>query len=187
MSEDYPPELLKNGDLYDFYEAIENYGFDFDDFSDNNFENFINTTFINDFIIFRKSFSIKDLNQVKFYAHKFKGLFKLILSKDISNNCEKLQMDIQKGETQINDLYITIVKDMLHFLKEFETFSEKINKPISKELLNKFYSLNNECNLNEESLLKNKLSGIEKTEAAILDSKTSNICCQMGNGQCNLM
>ena len=187
MSEEIPPELLKNGDLFDFYEAIENYGFDFDDFSANNFENFINTTFINDFIVFRKSYSSKDLNQAQFYAHKFKGLFKLILSKDISNNCEKLQMDLKKGETEISELYISIVKDMLHFLKEFQVFSEKINKPISKELLDKFYVLNNECNLNEESTLKNKLSGIEKSDAAILDSKTSNICCQMGNTQCILI
>ena len=66
-------------------------------------------------------------------------------------------MDLKKGETKISELYISIVKDMLHFLKEFQIFSEKINKPISKDLLDKFYVLNNECNLNEESSLKNKL------------------------------
>ena len=75
MVEGVEPELLKNGDLYDFNEAIDNYGFDFDNFSEKNFENFIKTTFITDFIIFRKSYLMRDFIQVRFYAHKFKGLF----------------------------------------------------------------------------------------------------------------
>ena len=75
MVEGVEPELLKNGDLYDFNEAIDNYGFDFDNFSEKNFESFIQTTFITDFIMFRKSYLMRDFIQVRFYAHKFKGLF----------------------------------------------------------------------------------------------------------------
>ena len=101
MVEGVEPELLKNGDLYDFNEAIDNYGFDFDNFSEKNFENFIKTTFITDFIIFRKSYLMRDFIQVRFYAHKFKGLFRLILSKNINENCEKLQMNIQKGDINV--------------------------------------------------------------------------------------
>ena len=38
MADDIPKELLKNGELYDFYTAIEEFGFDWEEFSNNNFQ-----------------------------------------------------------------------------------------------------------------------------------------------------
>ena len=158
MVEGIEPELLKNGDLYDFNEAIDNYGFDFDNFAERNFESFIQTTFITDFIMFRKSYLTRDFIQVRFYAHKFKGLFRLILSKDINENCEKLQMIIQKGDINVGKLYAKIVNGMVYFFKNFVIFAEKINKPIYNELKDKFYKLNDLCNYYEDFEIKNSFS-----------------------------
>ena len=184
MVEGIEPELLKNGDLYDFNEAIDNYGFDFDNFSEKNFESFIKTTFITDFITFRKSYLQRDFIQVRFYAHKFKGLFRLILSKDINENCEKLQMIIQKGDINVGTLYAKIVNGMVFFFKNFVIFAEKINKPIYNELKDKFYKLNDLCNYYEDFEIKNSFSekNIDTGDLTIdLHNKNKTVCCNIGN------
>jgi hypothetical protein len=182
MVEGVEPELLKNGDLYDFNEAIDNYGFDFDNFSEKNFESFIKTTFITDFITFRKSYLMRDFIQVRFYAHKFKGLFRLILSKNINENCEKLQMNIQKGDINVEKLYVKIVNEMVFFFKNFVTFSEKIKKPIYKELQDKFWELNNLCNNYEDFSIKSQITNKDiDIDDLIIDRKNQNVCCEVGN------
>ena len=182
MVEGIEPELLKNGDLYDFNEAIDNYGFDFDNFAERNFESFIQTTFITDFIMFRKSYLTRDFIQVRFYAHKFKGLFRLILSKNINENCEKLQMNIQKGDINVEKLYVKIVNEMVFFFKNFVTFSEKIKKPIYKELQDKFWELNNLCNNYEDFSIKSQITNKDiDIDDLIIDRKNQNVCCEVGN------
>lgn len=75
MSEEYNP-LLTQTPLFDFNDAIENYGFDWATFSIDNFEDFIIKTFITDFIKFRISYIKRDYHEgVKRLAHKFKGSF----------------------------------------------------------------------------------------------------------------
>ena len=49
-----------------------------------------------------------------------------MLSKDINENCEKMQFEIQRGNIHVDKLYLSIVKNMLDFLKEFIAFAEKI-------------------------------------------------------------
>ena len=115
MVEGIRDEDLKNGDKFDFYEAIDSYGFDFDTFSEKNFESFVQSIVITDFTAFRRNYLMRDFFQVRFYAHKFKGVFKLMLSKDINENCEKLQFEIQKGNIFVDKLYISIVKNMIDF------------------------------------------------------------------------
>jgi len=66
---------LKNYPFFDFNEAIENYGFDFDSFSTEGFSKFLKETYVDNFIDFRKAFIMKDFNKVRFFAHKFKGSF----------------------------------------------------------------------------------------------------------------
>jgi hypothetical protein len=68
-------EKMKNLPFFDFYESIENYGFDFDIFQSDGFAKFIRDIYIGNFINFRKAFIMKDFYQLKFYAHKFKGTF----------------------------------------------------------------------------------------------------------------
>lgn len=67
-------EFLTNDPYFDLNEAIENYGFDFESFQENNFESFIQGL-IDDYTLIRKSFILKDLCKARSIAHKFKGLF----------------------------------------------------------------------------------------------------------------
>lgn len=188
MADDIPEELLKNGDKYDFQEAIENYGFDFESFAEKNFEKFIESTFITDFISFRRGYLTRDFIQVRFYAHKFKGVFKLMLSKDINENCEKMQFEIQRGNIHVDKLYLSIVKNMLDFLKEFIAFAEKINKPIYPELISKFWESNNMCNDYEDFELRNAITKQEIDLSDLtIDGKTSqqSVCCA-GDQMCSI-
>lgn len=180
MVEGIRDEDLKHGDKFDFYEAIDSYGFDFDTFSEKNFESFVQSIVITDFTAFRRNYLMRDFFQVRFYAHKFKGVFKLMLSKDINENCEKLQFEIQKGNIFVDKLYISIVKNMIDFFKEFIIFAEKIKKPIYPELINKFWECNNMCNEFEDFDVRNQLTKQEiDLSDMTIDGKTSHqsVCC----------
>jgi hypothetical protein len=78
MTEEQSP-LMSQSPYFDFNDAIENYGFDWASFSLNNFESFIQKTFITDFIKFRLSYIKRDYHEgVRKLAHKFKGSFSYI-------------------------------------------------------------------------------------------------------------
>lgn len=72
----YDHHKLADGDYFDFYEASENYGFDFELFIKDNFSKFFEETYLKDFIDMRKYYIKGELENVKFLAHKFKGIFK---------------------------------------------------------------------------------------------------------------
>ncbi len=61
---------------FDFFNASENLGFDWKSFKDYNFKNFIEKTYITDFIEMRKSYIKRDYHhKVRKLAHQFKGSF----------------------------------------------------------------------------------------------------------------
>ena len=60
---EYDVENLKNDPFFNFEDAIENYGFDFNIFMLDGFAKFIKETFIDNFINFRKAYIIKDYPQ----------------------------------------------------------------------------------------------------------------------------
>ena len=74
---DGSPELKYyiNAPYFDFIEA-ENYGFDIDSFKAEGFKLFVTTTILRDFIRMRKNFISRDIIDVRFMAHKFKGCFR---------------------------------------------------------------------------------------------------------------
>jgi hypothetical protein len=72
----YNEEYMHDEPYFNFGDASENYGFDFPAFIKNGFAHFVTDTFIHDFILFRKSYIIRDYDRVRFFAHKFKGSFK---------------------------------------------------------------------------------------------------------------
>jgi hypothetical protein len=188
MVENLPEEDLKNGDIFNFYIAMEDYGFDFESFANNNFHNFISSTFIGDFISFRKAYLMRDLLQVRFYAHKFKGVFRLILSKNINEKCEKMQVEIQKGNINVEELYINIVKNMHEFITAFVVFAEKIQKPIDKELIKKFWEINSNCNEYEDFNIRSIFSKpeIDVTDLTIDNKKSHQMACCAPGDKCIL-
>lgn len=75
MDENQENPHLINLPYYDFVEA-ENYGFDIDSFKADGFKLFVTTTILRDFIRMRKNFIARDIIDVRFMAHKFKGCFR---------------------------------------------------------------------------------------------------------------
>lgn len=73
MVEENP--LYINSPFFDFVEA-ENFGFDIETFQQDGFDLFITTTILSDFIRMRKCFISRDIIDVRFIAHKFKGCFR---------------------------------------------------------------------------------------------------------------
>ena len=75
MTEEFPA-VMSQPPYFDFINSIDNYGFDWDSFCENNFEQFIKKTFIDDFLNFRKAYIRRDYHEnVRKLAHKFKGSF----------------------------------------------------------------------------------------------------------------
>jgi hypothetical protein len=124
-------QIFKQPPYFDFYEAVSNYGFDFDTFKKNNFHAFITSTFINDFIEFRKAYLKRDYHEkVRKLAHKFKGSFSVMSSSLIYEKTDKLKMTILTGRIDIQDLYVDVVNAMLGYLERLVQVSEFISKNI---------------------------------------------------------
>ena len=68
--------IHQNKPFWDFKYAVEEYGFDFLYFSNNNFEDFIKTKFLNELVLLRTSFQQKDLRKIEIFSHNLKGSFK---------------------------------------------------------------------------------------------------------------
>ena len=67
--------LYINAPYFDFIEA-ENFGFDIETFQLEGFKLFVTGTILSDFIRMRKSYIARDIIDVRFIAHKFKGCFR---------------------------------------------------------------------------------------------------------------
>lgn len=68
-------EDLKDGEWFDFNTAMDEFGFDYESFTENGFKTFLEETFIKDVIDCRRNFISRNYIQVRFWAHKFKGSF----------------------------------------------------------------------------------------------------------------
>jgi hypothetical protein len=49
----------------------------------------------------------------------------------VADNCIEMQKNIEKGNVDLEDLYVNIVKSMLIFLEKVKEMSINISKPIT--------------------------------------------------------
>ena len=145
MSDLISKELLKNGEIYDFDTAMNDYGFPFDDYLETCFESFIKSTFIKDFITLRKAISDRSYEDIRFYTHKFKSPFQLMCSEKIHNLCEQIQNSIDQKNYNIDNLCTELVNKMLEFFQELVLFLRKVDHAPDKKLVDQFLKLNKEC------------------------------------------
>ena len=121
--------IFKQLPYFDFYEAVNNYGFDFDSFKKENFTSFLNSTFVNDFIEFRRAYIKRDYHEkVRKLAHKFKGSFSVMSATLIFEKTNSLKMTILTGSIDIHELYSDVVNAMLNFLERLVIVSKHIGK-----------------------------------------------------------
>jgi hypothetical protein len=125
-------DIFRQPPYFDFYDAVVNYGFDFDTFKKNNFSSFITNTFLTDFIEFRRAYLKRDYHEkVRKLAHKFKGSFSVMSSSLIYEKTDKLKMTILTGIIDVEDLYIDVVDAMLAYLDRLVKVSEHISMTTS--------------------------------------------------------
>ena len=181
MVENIDPELLKNGDIFDFDLAANTYYFPVDDLLEDNFQNFINTKIKGDFIKIRKSFINKDYQEVRNLSHKLKSVFSMIGAMRLYKCVEDMQKCIDnKNLDNIENIYISLIKEMNIFFKELVIFSNNIDHPISQSLIRQFEELSKECDSNESIKVKTQINSNEsgnnsKNEEKVVDIENGNI------------
>ena len=159
MVENIDPELLKNGDIFDFDLAANTYYFPVDDLLEDNFQNFINTKIKGDYIKIRKSFINKDYQEVRNLSHKLKSVFSMIGAMRLYKSVEQMQKCIDsKNLDNIEEIYISLIKEMNIFFKELVIFSNNIDHPISQSIIRQFEEMSKECDLNENNKIKSQIN-----------------------------
>ena len=159
MVENIDPDLLKNGDIFDFDLAANTYYFPVDDLLEDNFQNFINTKIKGDYIKIRKSFINKDFQEVRNLSHKLKSVFSMLGAMRLYKCVEQMQKCVDnKTLDNIEEIYISLIKEMNIFFKELVIFSNNIDHPISQSIIREYEELSRECDINESDTIKSQLN-----------------------------
>ena len=85
-----------------------------------------------------------------------------------------------KNLDNIEDIYISLIKEMNIFFKELVIFSNNIDHPISQSLIRQFEELSKECDSNESIKVKTQINSNEsgnnsKNEEKVVDIENGNI------------
>ena len=159
MVDSIDPDLLKNGDIFDFDLAANTYYFPVDDLLEDNFQNFINTKIKGDYIKIRKSFINKDFQEVRNLSHKLKSVFSMLGAMRLYKCVEQMQKCVDnKTLDNIEEIYISLIKEMNIFFKELVIFSNNIDHPISQSIIREYEELSRECDINESDTIKSQLN-----------------------------
>jgi HPt (histidine-containing phosphotransfer) domain-containing protein len=189
MVENIDPDLLKNGEIFDFDLAANTYYFPVDDLLEDNFQNFINTKIKGDYMKIRKSFINKDYQEVRNLSHKLKSVFSMIGAMRLYKCVEQMQKCIDnKTLDNIDEIYISLIKEMNIFFKELVIFSNNIDHPISPSIIREFEVLSKECDLNENNKIKTQINSNDtgsKNDENIIDVENGQVVVDRPvNGAC---
>ncbi len=159
MVDNIDPDLLKNGEIFDFDLAANTYYFPVDDLLEDNFQGFINGKIKGEYMNIRKSFINKDYQQVRNLSHKLKSVFSMLGAVRLYRCVEQMQKCVDNKQLDnIDDIYIQLVKEMNIFFKELVIFSNKIDHPISQSLIRQFEEMSKECDSNESTKVKSQIN-----------------------------
>ena len=193
------PELLKNGEIFDFDLAANTYYFPIDDLILNNFQDFFDKKINGEYINLRKNFSKQIYQEVRNLSHKLKSVFSMLGAVRLYKCFEQIQKSIDnKDFDNIKEYYFSLIKEMNIFVKELYNFSNNVNYPISMTLLQKYNQLSKKCDLNDnyniKSIVKSEInSSVTKNNAkneeniidlengnVEVDRPVKNVCCDGG-------
>ena len=193
------PDLLKNGDIFDFDLAANTYFFPIEDLILNNFQDFIDKKINGEYINLRKNFNKQEYQEVRNLAHKLKSVFSMLGAQRLYKCFEQIQKSIDnKDLDNIKEYYFNLIKEMNIFIKELQNFSNNVNYPISISLIQQFNQLSKECDLNDNynnktnnkseinsSMTKNNAKNEEniidlENGNVQIDKPIKNVCCDTG-------
>ena len=193
------PDLLKNGEIFDFDLAANTYYFPIEDLILNNFQDFIDKKINGEYINLRKNFNKQEYQEVRNLAHKLKSVFSMLGAVRFFKCFEQIQKSIDnKDLDNIKEYYFNLIKEMNIFIKELQNFSNNVNYPISISLIQQFNQLSKECDLNDNyntktnnkseinsSMTKNNAKNEEniidlENGNVQIDKPIKNVCCDTG-------
>ena len=193
------PDLLKNGEIFDFDLAANTYFFPVEELILNNFQDFIEKKINEEYINLRKNFFNKEFKKVRDIAHKLKSVFSMLGAMRLHKCLEQIQKSIDNHQIDnIKEHYFSLIKEMNIFIKELQIFCDNVNYPISLSLIQKYNQLSKECdandNYNSKTVSKTENNSSEtknnfKNQDNIIDLENGkveidrpikNVCCDKG-------
>jgi len=193
------PDLLKNGEIFDFDLAANTYFFPVEELILNNFQDFIEKKINEEYINLRKNFFNKEFKKVRDIAHKLKSVFSMLGAMRLHKCLEQIQKSIDNQQMDnIKEHYFSLIKEMNIFIKELQIFCDNVNYPISLSLIQKYNQLSKECDANDnynsktvsktennssetKNNLKNQDNIIDLENGKVeIDRPIKNVCCDKG-------
>ena len=172
MIDNIDPNLLKNGEIFDFDLAMNSYCFPIEDLISNNFKDFIEKKINGEFINLRKYYSKQEYKEIRNLSHKLKSVFQMLGAIRLYKCLEQIQKVIDNKEyNYLKQYYLALKKEMNIFIKELQKFTNKINYPIDDSLIETFDNLMKECDLNDNNC---KLSDIKTVDTKNNDKSEDN-------------
>ena len=181
MIDNIDPNLLKNGEIFDFDLAMNSYCFPIEDLITNNFKDFIEKKINGEFINLRKYYGKQEFQEVRNLSHKLKSVFQMLGAIRLYKCLEQIQKAIDNKEyNYLKQCYLALKKEMHIFIKELQKFTNEINYPIDESLIETYYQLMkefdynyNNCKLSDIKTVDTK--NIEKSEENKLYSENGNV------------
>ena len=172
MLDNVDPNLLKNGEIFDFDLAMNSYGFPIEDLITNNFKDFIEKKINGEFINLRKYYAKQEFHEVRNISHKLKSVFQMLGAIRLYKCLEQIQKTIDKNEINyVKQYYLALKKEMNIFIKELCKFTNNINYPINESLIEHYNQLMKECDYNDNNC---KLSDIKTVDTKNNDKSEEN-------------
>ena len=192
MIDNISPNLLKNGEIFDFDLAMNSYCFPVEDLITDNFKDFFEKKINGEFINLRKYYAKQEFQEVRNLSHKSKSMFQMLGAIRLYKCLEQIQKSIDNHElNNLRQYYFSLVTEMNIFVKALIKFTNNINYPIDKSLIEAYEQLMKECDSNENNLKSTEVKSSDTknndkseenklyTEKGNLqvDKYTNNSCC----------
>jgi len=172
MIDNIDPNLLKNGEIFDFDLAMNSYCFPIEDLITNNFKDFIEKKINGEFINLRKYYGKQEFQEVRNLSHKLKSVFQMLGAIRLYKCLEQIQKAIDNKEyNYLKQYYLALKKEMNIFIKELQKFTNEINYPIDESLIETYEQLMKECDYNDNNC---KLSDIKTVDTKNIEKSEEN-------------
>ena len=153
MIDNISPNLLKNGEIFDFDLAMNSYCFPVEDLITDNFKDFFEKKINGEFINLRKYYAKQEFQEVRNLSHKSKSMFQMLGAIRLYKCLEQIQKAIDNHElNNLKQHYFSLVTEMNIFVKALINFTNNINYPIDNSLIETYEQLMKECNSNDNNL-----------------------------------
>ena len=184
MIDNISPNLLKNGEIFDFDLAMNSYCFPVEDLITNNFKDFFEKKINGEFINLRKYYGKQEYQEVRNISHKLKSMYQMLGAIRLYKCLEQIQKAVDNNElNNLKQYYLSLVTEMNIFVKALINFTNNINYPIETSLIETYEQLMKECDSNDNNLKSTEVKSsdtkndLEKGNLEVEKYKANNSCC----------